>query len=97
METAEALAVLPPPTIFDMTQRINPINEETDACTFLRMCCTRKDINQDKDETNFVQIVLAIKTISPNIYIERASLRLINVYLTVILFAPIVIHRGNWY
>lgn len=27
----------------------------------------RKDINQDKDETNFVQIVLAIKTISPNI------------------------------
>lgn len=73
METAEALAVLPPPTIFDMTQRINPINEETDACTFLRMCCTRKDINQDKDETNFVQIVLAIKTISPNIYIERES------------------------
>lgn len=58
------------------------------------MCCTKKVINQDKDETKFVQIILAIKTISPNIY--RASSQLISVYLTVILFVPIVIHRGNY-
>lgn len=94
LETADALAP-PPSSLHFWHDSKNKPYQWGNWCLYLSQDVLYKDINEDKDETKFVQIILAIKIISSNIY--RASLQLISVYLTVISFAPKVIHRSNWY